>query len=73
MFMIKLEFDNDFFLQLIEAKVLPDKTQAAEIGIARSSFLEYKKGERTPRIDTLNRLADYYGVDARLLLKEVEL
>lgn len=71
--MNKLKFDSDFFLHLIEVKDLPDKTQAAEIGIARSSFLEYKKGERTPRLDTLNRLADYYGVDARALIKEVDL
>lgn len=54
---------------LISNKKLPDKIQAEQIGISRSSFLSYKNGSAQPKIDTINRLANYYDVEPIALLR----
>lgn len=70
--MIRLNLDTDFLIDLIDRKGLPDRTQAKQIGISRSSFISYKKGEAIPKVETINDIAAYYKVSPWALLKEVE-
>ncbi|MGX9357339.1 helix-turn-helix domain-containing protein [Roseobacteraceae bacterium S113] len=42
---------------------------AREIGVTRVQFSRYLKGEAVPRPAELQRICDYFGVDARVLLE----
>ena len=54
--------------QLREEKGKTAQEVADAVGITRISIQNYEKGKRNPDINTLNRLADYFGVTTDYLL-----
>ena len=40
-----------------------------ELGVNRTQFNRYLSGQASPRPEVLNRICDYFGVDARVLLE----
>lgn len=59
---------KDNLKKLREAKGLTKKQTAAELGISERAYLTYEYGERDPKLDTLQKLADFYGVSTDYLL-----
>lgn len=43
---------------------------AQDTGIRTSTFTSWKQGVYTPKIDKLQKIADYFGVDVSYFLKE---
>lgn len=42
---------------------------AKETGIAQSIFSDWKNGRSTPKVDKLQKLADYFGVSIQYFLE----
>ena len=42
---------------------------AKETGIAQSIFSDWKNGRSTPKVDKLQKLADYFGVTIQYFLE----
>lgn len=49
-------------------KSVNQDTAAESCGISRIALARYETGQRTPRIEIVTRLADYYGVSVDYLL-----
>lgn len=47
-----------------------DKEIAAEIGVSPSTFSEWTKGKKYPRIDKIEMLANYFGIQKSDLIEE---
>lgn len=60
------------FLQLLKGKKLTAGKVAAATGINRSTFTRWKNGEFTPKIETLQKIADYFGVPVSYFYGEEE-
>lgn len=54
--------------RLRNKKGVTDYRVAAETGIPRSTFSEWKNGKYEPKVDKLIRLANYFGVTVEELL-----
>lgn len=54
----------------IEAKGLEKTQMAQELGFKRSSFYNWCNGTVYPRIDKIEKIADYLGVDKMDLINE---
>ena len=63
----------DVFIQLCQKKGITPGGVARELGLSRSTLRDWKLG-RTPRVDTLMKIADYFGVSVEYLMtgKETE-
>ncbi len=57
---------------LRESKGLTKKETALKLGISERAYLTYEYGEREPKLDTLQKLADFYGVTTDYLLGRPE-
>ncbi|WP_010532473.1 helix-turn-helix domain-containing protein [Lentibacillus jeotgali] len=53
---------------LRKEKNLNQEELAKIIGVARTTYAMYEQGHRSPDYETLNRIADFYDVDADFLL-----
>lgn len=58
----------DLFSDLCESKGIKPSRAATELSINRSNVTNWKHGGYTPRGDTLQRIADYFGVSTDYLL-----
>ena len=58
----------DVFKELCEAKKISCKAAAMEMGFSNSTASKWKRTKATPNGDTLNRVADYFGVSVSYLL-----
>ena len=54
--------------KLRENKGMSQYQFAKEFGVAQSTVGSWESGAREPNFDTLNRLADYFGVSTDYLL-----
>lgn len=59
---------KDRLKELRENRKLTKKDTAEKIGISERAYLTYEYGEREPKLDTLQKLADFYGVTTDYLL-----
>ena len=48
--------------RLRDERKLTDYAVAKALGIGRSTFSEWKRGDYTPKYDKLKKIADYFGV-----------
>ena len=70
-FMSKISKNNMFGAYLSELRKTKGKTQkkfAEEVHMSESTIAHYEQGRRTPDIETLIILADYFGVNIEYLL-----
>ena len=58
----------DVFKGLCERKGISPKRAAEDMGLSNSITTKWKKTGATPNGETLNRIADYFGVTADFLL-----
>ena len=58
----------DIFYDLCKKKGVSCKKAAEDIGLSNSITTKWKKTGATPGGDTLNRIADYFGVSTDYLL-----
>lgn len=63
---------KDNLKKLREAKGLTKKQTALELGISERAYITYEYGEREPKLETLQKLADFYGVTTDYLLGRPE-
>ena len=62
----------DLYEKFAELLVKNNKTAyavAKETGIAQSIFSDWKNGRSTPKVDKLQKLADYFGVSIQYFLE----
>lgn len=57
----------EIYERLRDERGLSDYAIAKELGIGRSTFSEWKKGDYTPKYDKLKKIADYFGVSTDYL------
>lgn len=50
------------YAKLRDERGLSDYAVAKDLGIGRSTFSEWKRGDYTPKFDKLKKIADYFGV-----------
>lgn len=55
----------DKFLALLERTNMTASKVAKATNINRSTFSHWKSGDYTPKIETLQKIADYFGVPVR--------
>ena len=53
---------------LLESKNIKQKDVAAAIGVYTSTMSQYVTGQRSPDVETLIKLADYFGVSVDYLI-----
>lgn len=70
--MKKMIFNTSYFRELFIRKGLPVRRAALEAGISRSSMIGFLSGKMIPKLETVNILADFLGVDPRILYKVVD-
>ena len=58
----------DIFLTLMQKKGVRPKDVARETGIAYTSLTDWKAGRSKPKIDKLQKIADYFGVSVNYLM-----
>lgn len=58
------------FNELLQTSGLTAYKVAKETGVSRSTLAAWKKGEYTPKIDKLKKIADYFGVSIQYLTGE---
>lgn len=58
----------DVFKELCEAKKISCKAAAMEMGFSNSTASKWKRTGAVPNGDTLNKVADYFGVSVSYLL-----
>lgn len=58
----------DIFLQLMTEKGVRPKDVARATGVAYTSLTDWKAGRSRPKVDKLQKLADYFGVSVDYLL-----
>ena len=46
------------------------KEVAEDLGVAASTFTEWIKGNKYPRIDKIQKMAEYFGIEKRDLVEE---
>lgn len=65
---------TDIIVELMKQEGLSQKELAEKINVTEASMSRYIKGERTPRIDVLVKLANVFNVSIEYLqgLKEVD-
>lgn len=56
------------YAELRDKKGVTDYRVAADTGIPKSTFSEWKSGRSKPKADKLKKIADYFGVSVEELL-----
>lgn len=59
---------KDVFKELRQSRDLTQAELARRLGVSRSRIGMYESGERTPRYDDLEAIADFFNVDIDYLL-----
>lgn len=57
----------EVFESLLKKENVTATDVSRETGIPRSAFTDWKKGRSTPKIDKLQKIADYFGVSMEYL------
>lgn len=57
------------YLKLRKEKGVTDYRVSIDTGITKSTFSDWKSGRSTPKIDKLQKIADYFGVDIQYFLE----
>ncbi|MCQ2010584.1 helix-turn-helix domain-containing protein [Sporolactobacillus sp. STSJ-5] len=63
---------NDRLSELRTERKLRQEDLARKIGIARTTYAMYEQGKRNPDYDTLQKLADFFGVTRGYLLGDTD-
>lgn len=63
---------NERIFQLMEKRGLSAYRVSKDTGISQASLADWRKGRSNPKIDKLQKLADYFGVSIYYLTGEVE-
>ena len=50
------------YVELRDQKGVTDYRVACETGITKSTFTDWKSGRSEPKLDKLQKIADYFGV-----------
>lgn len=58
----------DVFFRLIEERGISVRKMCADLGISPSSITDWKKGRSVPKLDKMQRIADYFGVSLHYLM-----
>lgn len=58
------------YLKLREARGVTDYRVAKDIGVSNSFFPSWKQGIRHPKLETLYKIAQYFGVPLEFFVKE---
>ena len=58
------------FVELLGKNNKTTYAVAKETGIAQSIISDWKNGRSTPKVDKLQKLADYFGVSIEYFLKK---
>ena len=58
------------FAELLDKNNKTAYAVSKETGIAQSIFSDWKNGRSKPKVDKLQKLADYFGVSIEYFLKE---
>ena len=56
------------FEQLLKQKGVTVYRVSKETGISQTTFIEWRQGKYTPKLDKLQKIADYFGVSVDYLL-----
>lgn len=54
---------NEKIKELRKSRNLNQMEAAAAIGISKNTYIKYEKDEQSPLLSTVEKIADYYGVD----------
>ncbi|MCI9592264.1 MAG: helix-turn-helix transcriptional regulator [Lachnospiraceae bacterium] len=57
------------YVRLREEKGVTDYRVAADTGITKSTFTDWKTGRSEPKIDKLKKIAYYFGVPVEFFLE----
>lgn len=60
------------FEKLLKEKKVTAYRVAKEINITASTFTDWKTGRSKPKIDKLQKIADYFGVPITYFLENIE-
>lgn len=60
------------YVMLRDSAGVTDYKVSLETGIPKSTFSDWKSGRSKPKVEKLQKIADYFQVDLNELLKEVE-
>ena len=58
------------YVMLRDKKGVTDYRVSEDTGITKSTFSDWKSGRSMPKLDKLQILADYFGVDIKYFLEE---
>ena len=58
------------YIQLRDERGLTDYKVSVETGIAKSTFTDWKTGRSKPKIEKLQKLADYFQVPVTYFLED---
>lgn len=58
----------EVFFRLIEERGISIRKMCADLGISPSSITDWKKGRSVPKLDKMQRIADYFGVTVEYLM-----
>ncbi len=67
-YVIFMSKSYDIFSQLMDGKKVRMKDVARATGVAYTSLTDWKSGRSQPKIDKIQKLADYFGVTADYIL-----
>lgn len=57
---------------LRESRNMKQEDVAKAINIAKSTYIKYEKGTQSPQLETIERLARFYGVTLSQIIEEKE-
>ena len=57
----------EIFSKLLQENGVPPYKVSKETGVSQSTLSDWKRGVSTPKIDKLQRIADYFGVSVEYL------
>lgn len=58
------------YCQLRDERKLTDYRVSEATGIGRSTFADWKSGRSKPKLEKLQKIAEYFGVSIEYFLKE---
>ena len=59
------------YVELRDKRGLTDYKVATDTGITKSTFSDWKSGRSNPKLDKLQKLADYFSVPIEYFIKNV--